>query len=466
MLKRISILLVTLVLILSLCPNAFAKNAQAHILDNALKDTKGWNTPQEETVYENNGITHKSADSTAKVFGYQNAKYLDGFVKFDTIMEFVDISNWQGFMIRAENTVNVPWKENKNYLIVITEKDIELQRFGFRHSYLAVKPTPFKSGERVSIEFGAFNIDEGVELVLRINGKTIFDVVDKDEAAIKTEGHFSIYNPNTISILPFTGDKYEKAPSCTLTSIKSSGLVGEKVEIDYTYSDFEDGTEGESEYAWYRTLVNIDHFGKLQAQPENYRENYMEKIEGATDRTYTITNEDIGFFLRCGIRTRSKETGLLGEEVLTDSVYVDTVNNILGNGIFFKTENQYALVNGENKKLDAISAVTPVILNNRMYVPLRFIAEALGYKVEWNQEIKQCTMTKDGKVLTVSLSDDVIMSYDRILLPIERNYDLFGIKSSYEPLYDLGMMNDVCAGLNPLDYKVILRDINEAIENK
>ncbi len=465
MLKRISIFLIALTLVLSLCPSVFAEEATGLTLDDALKDTKGWNVPSQETVFKDGGLTHTSSDAEAKVFGYQNAKCLDGFIRFDTVLKFVDISHWQGFMIRAENTENVPWKKNNNYLIVITEKDIELQRFGFRHAYLAVKPTPFKSGERVSMEFGAFNIDEGVQLVLRINGKTIFNVVDKDESAIKTEGHFAVYNPNEMTILPYTGDKYEKAPSCTLTSIKSSGLVGDKVEIDYTYSDFEGGTEGESEYSWYRSLVNIDHFGTLQAAPENFRENYMEKIEGATERTYTITSDDVGFFVRCGIRTRSKETGLLGEEVLTNSVYIDTITNILGNGIFFKTDNPFAMVNGESKKLDSVSNVVPVVKNNKMYVPVRFIAEALGYTVGWEQEKAICTITKDGKTSTVSLSEDVYMYYDRIHIPIERCYDLFGIKSSYEQLYELGMINDVCAGLNPLDYKVILRDINNAIEN-
>ena len=50
------------------------------------------------------------------------------------------------------------------------------------------------------------------------------------------------------------------------------------------------------------------------------REKYVEKIEGANGRTYTITSEDVGFYIKCGIKAKSKETGLSGKFILsTDS---------------------------------------------------------------------------------------------------------------------------------------------------
>ncbi len=50
--------------------------------------------------------------------------------------------------------------------------------------------------------------------------------------------------------------------------------------------------------------------------------------------------------------------------------------------ITLQTGNNYAIVNGQEVKIDA----PPEILNNRTVVPLRFIMENLGLKVNWNTD--------------------------------------------------------------------------------
>ncbi|GGG13345.1 hypothetical protein GCM10010912_67240 [Paenibacillus albidus] len=47
-----------------------------------------------------------------------------------------------------------------------------------------------------------------------------------------------------------------------------------------------------------------------------------------------------------------------------------------------------ATVNGEKKKLDA----APKTINNTTYVPIRFIGETIGYKVEWNAAQRTITL--------------------------------------------------------------------------
>ncbi len=467
--KRILLFVISVVLILSACSVvALAEKEVNYVkLDNALKDTEGWTCTGDDIVFKDGGLTQTAPSDSFHMFGYKNAKFQNEILQFDAILDFEGVAKWQGFMIRSQNTENPPWLSNSNYLVVFTEEYIELQRFHFGNRFLSIKPNPCKAGERVSIEFGAINIDEGVHLVLNVNGETVFSEVElKSEKILTDEGHFVVYNMGSMSLLPYTGKGGPVAPSVNMTSIETNGIVGDPVNISYNYADLAGGTEGESEYTWYRTFVNVDHYGVSQVTPSDFREKYMEKIEGATDRTYIITEEDVGCYLRCGIRAKSKETGLLGKEILTNSVKIDTVQNVLGNGIFFEKGNPYAVVNGNQKKLDNVSNIVPVEINKKLYVPVRFIAENLGYAVEWDATQGKCIISDGQKNSDIYITEDVVMNYDRILIPIDRVFDLFGIKSSFEPLYEIGIINDFTAGLDPIDYKVLIRSIKEATTEK
>ena len=61
-----------------------------------------------------------------------------------------------------------------------------------------------------------------------------------------------------------------------------------------------------------------------------------------------------------------------------------------------------AEVFGEKKSSD----VAPVIKNERTMLPARFVAEALGAKVEWNEEAKTVTITKDKTVIVITIGSD------------------------------------------------------------
>ncbi len=61
-----------------------------------------------------------------------------------------------------------------------------------------------------------------------------------------------------------------------------------------------------------------------------------------------------------------------------------------------------AEVFGEKKSND----VAPVIKNERTMLPARFVAEALGAKVEWDGEAKTVTITKDKTVIVITIDSD------------------------------------------------------------
>jgi hypothetical protein len=77
-------------------------------------------------------------------------------------------------------------------------------------------------------------------------------------------------------------------------------------------------------------------------------------------------------------------------------VYSGGVVNATGNGrnISLRIGSTQALVNGQTQYLD----VAPFVIGSRTLVPLRFIAQALGASVNWNQESQTVSITSAGQV--------------------------------------------------------------------
>jgi tripartite motif-containing protein 71 len=67
--------------------------------------------------------------------------------------------------------------------------------------------------------------------------------------------------------------------------------------------------------------------------------------------------------------------------------------------ISLRIGSNVAFINHEEKSLDA----APYIKNGRTMVPLRFISEALGAEVEWDGEIRQITLTREGMTIRMRI---------------------------------------------------------------
>lgn len=61
--------------------------------------------------------------------------------------------------------------------------------------------------------------------------------------------------------------------------------------------------------------------------------------------------------------------------------------------------------------IDVTAEATPVIVNGTTLVPLRFIGEKLGYKVDWDNEKRGASMSKDGLVYTMFEGSNI--AYDK-----------------------------------------------------
>lgn len=67
--------------------------------------------------------------------------------------------------------------------------------------------------------------------------------------------------------------------------------------------------------------------------------------------------------------------------------------------ITLKLENKQATINGVRKNLD----VAPFTIQNRTMVPIRFISESLGATVDWNAEEQQITIQLNGDTMIIWL---------------------------------------------------------------
>jgi hypothetical protein len=66
--------------------------------------------------------------------------------------------------------------------------------------------------------------------------------------------------------------------------------------------------------------------------------------------------------------------------------------------------------------------VAPIIVNNRTYLPARFVAESLGYKVSWNQETETVLIIDEA---TQQLKDEMynLLRDDCGIIPTEQNVE-------------------------------------------
>lgn len=102
------------------------------------------------------------------------------------------------------------------------------------------------------------------------------------------------------------------------------------------------------------------------------------------------------------------------------------------------------------------SDVYPYIKNSRTYVPIRFIAEELGYDVKWDGANKKVTMTNDGTTVELTIgSNKMIVNGkavlldapaeirdDRTFVPLRAIAEAFGEKVDYSKDYKAVYIGD------------------------
>lgn len=260
----------------------------------ALVDYMGWEAVLGSTFYDfnENMLTFKAEGTGSTTIGYSKKKFGDGTIKFQARLQNStgSFSNWLGLMVRCNDLQYVPWEGMNCYLIVMKEKQIELQKyFPDQEMLLTVEHNALKLDTWHTIEFENVKKEDGMHLKLVIDGQEIFSYIDSNAPYAPSEGYVNIYYTKTLDLKP-------------------------------------------------------------------------------TDATVSHGN-------------------------ITSDKYV----------LALKSGKNTAYADGKTVAIDETNVnVMPYIKENRVFVPLRFVSENLGTEVTWEEESKTVTLTKNGHTMTIS----------------------------------------------------------------
>jgi hypothetical protein len=116
-------------------------------------------------------------------------------------MKYNGQSDWVGLALRQNSPDQLIWNgrfPSDGYLVVIKEKQIELQRFisSASDAMLATaENTYFKPDTEQEVIFGAIELEDGIRIILKCDGETVFDYTDNVKP-VYNDGAFSITNIN------------------------------------------------------------------------------------------------------------------------------------------------------------------------------------------------------------------------------------------------------------------------------
>lgn len=143
---------------------------------------------------------------------YKNKLFGDTTIDTDVTVTGIE-NQWVGIAFRIQNPEKTfDSADNECYIIVFTNSAIELHRFngGKRTQFYgnvgtvekifgsAIKTNAFDFGGKNNVKISTKDKDGGVEIVLTVNGKEIFNVFDNYEGAITYPGYFGTVTPKPV----------------------------------------------------------------------------------------------------------------------------------------------------------------------------------------------------------------------------------------------------------------------------
>ena len=136
---------------------------------------------------------------------YENEK-IDGLITFG--MKLEDTNSWPSLIFRQQE-LDKRYTQSDCYMISFLDNMIQLQKFvnGARHAIYSQNEFAPKAGGAISNEdgkvvsvgkehkvtAGTVVEENGVRIVLIVDGKTVFDYLDEEDNAIRDAGYFGIY---------------------------------------------------------------------------------------------------------------------------------------------------------------------------------------------------------------------------------------------------------------------------------
>lgn len=177
-------------------------------IDYMLEDPDSWLVTKGNLFEIANGLSfEQTAVATYTAETYQNEL-------FDFYMSLDKQAVWPSVALRRqEPDAGLGYETDALYLICFAKSGIELQRWNgeTRTSLLCnlqpmqrigpTHPMILAAGQKYHIQVGAFNEENGVRIILNIDGKNIMNYLDETEGRVEAEGYFGLFiNQTTMNL--------------------------------------------------------------------------------------------------------------------------------------------------------------------------------------------------------------------------------------------------------------------------
>ena len=142
----------------------------------------------------------------SKYATFTGTKYRNELMNFKLKIDANGKGGWPSIVLRAQSSDKAVSGGATGYIICFGSSGLEVHRFtgskrtvifGSMDGYTSlggpvITPEPLTHGEEHDVEVGALTNGDTVRLLLKIDGKTIFDFTDEEEDAITEPGYFGL----------------------------------------------------------------------------------------------------------------------------------------------------------------------------------------------------------------------------------------------------------------------------------
>ena len=385
-------------------------------------------------------VRAKAIDQKAKSSLIYNAEEIyNSIVNFDTNFKELTYENPFVISMRATNPDgDYISRGSDNYYFTIKPGYAEIFRTGNNSATMIAKIKNngiYKANERTNIQAATVDCEGGTRVVLEINGTRMIDVIDPNTT--KESGYLAFWSDEgkEIEILkpsmpPITLDEvylkpYVESGALVVTQQQAKKSAGEWTEsgvgvngAPLACNNQKAGPAAlEYELKAPNGIYDVYYWaGNTYTGDENVKVTIISPYDGL-NREFIISNRysEVGWLYMGTYTTtdeviRAKVEGS-GEGDLrsggfklikstdTERLFSRLVYENKGS-VVLNTGKKMAFVNGQPTILNT----EPVVVNGRTMVPIRFISEAFGATVKWDNATSSATINADGHTLVFKLN--------------------------------------------------------------
>ena len=400
------------------------------------KDANMWRAGTTEVEVVDGAVRAKPMEQAAKHSLYYNAEQVyNSIVNFDT--NFTGLTHTNPYVVSmraADPNGDFISKGNPNYYFYILPSYMYVFAMGNNASTMIAKVRNngvYKANERANVQVATVDCDGGTRVVCEINGTRLVDMIDGN--SVKEPGYLVFWNEQGKEVEVLAPSKpainlndkiytkpYVEKGDLVVTANDATKSSGEwstyGVGVNTTTVPGHKQKEGPAAVV-YELKANVDTYdvyywnGITYTGDENVKVTIISPYDGE-DKVYTISNRwgtagwmYLGAVTSTDAVIRARVEGSGTGELLSGGFKLVKAHNddqqlsrLLyenSGAIALKVGSDLAFVNEQPKYL----STPPVVVNGRTLVPIRFISEAFGATVKWDDATSSATIKADGHTL-------------------------------------------------------------------